>query len=215
MLRNFAHFRFYQDAIFFSMGHYAQERLGLSPRTVQHLIRRERQLIYHPKVFAAIEEGVLTPTQADNLFPVLEDRNAGAWIEFARGTTTRKLKEVVDHMVRWKECNFWEFRDRGDGPPTVEELSLLQAKAQPRRRPGEFRWDEGERRRFCVMAGSPGPVPAMVFWAALQVTGVPVAGPPIALPGYLPRGGWVGAQTLSPGEPTIPVRVYLDEDVEE
>ncbi len=160
MLFTFSRLSLWRDSGFASLGHYAQERLGLSTTTVHRLITRERLFLENPDVHEAVRDGQLTVSQADDLASVLKevpDSCTPAWIAFARGTTTRNLASIVKATCELAEVDRETFLMSNYLPPSCDE------------RPWQIR---GRARRSDEPVDLPallGPIGVVVGWAATWI----------------------------------------------
>lgn len=107
---------------FGSPAEYAEQRLGLSLSTLEHLATLARRLDRHPALAAALERGALGSEAALLLGRVLDRRAAPelvtAWIERTRARTYRHLREEVSAVLARRAfepgASLW--------PPSAEEL---------------------------------------------------------------------------------------------
>lgn len=95
--------RRYRELGLRSMDAFARERLGMSPRRCQMLLRLERACGVCPELRRAFREGRLSWVQAHALVPVLIRDEAGpwrrAWLEHARRVSVRRLEDDVDRAL--------------------------------------------------------------------------------------------------------------------
>jgi hypothetical protein len=92
--------RRYRALGFRNMDDYVRERLGMSPRKAQALLRLERAGAACPELRAAFRAGALSWVQAQALIPVLRIEGSrcwhAAWVEHARRVSVRRLEADVE-----------------------------------------------------------------------------------------------------------------------
>ncbi len=85
---------------FSSFGDYVGERLGMSLRTAQRLIRAEAAAWRHPALRTACRTGTLSPLKVSLLIGALDlgihGIAASGWVEYARRMPVRRLIDAVD-----------------------------------------------------------------------------------------------------------------------
>ena len=95
--------RRYRALGFPNMDDYVRERLGMSPRKAQALLRLERTGASCPELRAAFRAGALSWVQAQALIPVLRiegsSRWHAAWVEHARRVSVRRLEADVERAL--------------------------------------------------------------------------------------------------------------------
>jgi len=74
---------------------YVVERLGLSHRTAQELIRVEEALVRLPAIAAAFDEGALTSSHVRTLARIATSETESFWLALARRLSVRELAEVA------------------------------------------------------------------------------------------------------------------------
>jgi len=83
-----------------SLAVFARERLGMSPRKAQALLRLERACAHSPELQTAFSSGRLSWVQAHALIPVLALAHAepwrAAWVAHAEAISVRRLEEDVE-----------------------------------------------------------------------------------------------------------------------
>jgi hypothetical protein len=103
LLLNVASRRGYRALGFANLDDYVRERLGMSPRKAQALLRLERTGARCPELRAAFRSGALSWVQAQALVPVVRLAGSGpwheAWVEHAGRVSVRRLEEDVEHAV--------------------------------------------------------------------------------------------------------------------
>jgi hypothetical protein len=90
-------------------GEYVRERHGDSPSSAQKLRRFSRALRERPLLGAAVRGGHVTRRQAEAVLPVARGQDEALWVERARTSTVRALRQSVkgpasaeDEDERWK-----------------------------------------------------------------------------------------------------------------
>ena len=82
---------------------FARERLGMSPRKAQALLRLERAGELCPELRAAFRSGDLSWVQAHALVPILDldhsQRWRAAWVAHAAAVTVRRLEDDVERAI--------------------------------------------------------------------------------------------------------------------
>jgi hypothetical protein len=95
--------RRYRALGFPNMDDYVRERLGMSPRKAQALLRLERACAACPELRAAFRAGALSWVQAQALVPVLRVEGShcwhAAWVERARRVSVRRLEDDVERAL--------------------------------------------------------------------------------------------------------------------
>jgi len=94
----------WKDMMFCSFSHYVSERLGISSRVAQRLIRLDRHCWDHPQLAVSYQRGELSLLKAEMLLRVVrlsivDDRAERAWVEYAKRSTFQRLTEAV----QWAE----------------------------------------------------------------------------------------------------------------
>ncbi|TMA34702.1 MAG: HNH endonuclease [Deltaproteobacteria bacterium] len=86
-----------------SLALFARERLGMSPRKAQALLRLERAGSLCPEVRAAFRSGGLSWVQAHALVPILalehSQPSRAAWVAHAASVSVRRLEEDVERAL--------------------------------------------------------------------------------------------------------------------
>ena len=86
-----------------SLAVFAREKLGMSPRKAQALLRLERACTQSPELRAAFSSGRLSWVQAHALIPVLALEHAepwrAAWVAHAEAISVRRLEEDVERAL--------------------------------------------------------------------------------------------------------------------
>ena len=82
------------------VGDYARERLGLAGRTAQALVRLGAGLTERPVLRAAVRRGEVSLRRAQVVLPAARGEAEAAWVERARGETTRALEAAVAAWAR-------------------------------------------------------------------------------------------------------------------
>ena len=77
-------------------GEYVRERHGESPSSAQKLRRFSRALRERPLLCAAVRAGQVTRRQAEAVLPVARDVEEARWVERARTSTVRDLRQCVN-----------------------------------------------------------------------------------------------------------------------
>jgi hypothetical protein len=92
-----------------SLAVFARERLGMSPRKAQALLRLERACARSPELRAAFSSGRLSWVQAHALIPVLQTEQAepwrAAWVAHAETISVRRLEEDVERALVTSELD--------------------------------------------------------------------------------------------------------------
>lgn len=128
-----------------TLGSFARERLGMSPRKARALVRLERAGLVCPELRSAWRDGALSWVQAQILVPLLlggdeSEAAAGwraAWIGFARRVTVRRLEETVDRALALREADPHLWRLCRADPERVDEAREARAEGAPEARAGE------------------------------------------------------------------------------
>ena len=116
---------------------FARERLGMSPRKAQALLRLERACAHSPELRAAFSSGCLSWVQAHALIPVLALEQAepwrAAWVAHAEAISVRRLEEDVDRALVTGELDPGSLSaDVQTGAhPTVEKSERSASGARP------------------------------------------------------------------------------------
>jgi hypothetical protein len=86
-----------------SLGVFARERLGISPRKAEALLRLERACLISPPLREAWRTGRLSWRQAHVLVPLLAREGSGpwhvAWVARAQRVTVRRLEDEVERAI--------------------------------------------------------------------------------------------------------------------
>jgi hypothetical protein len=94
---------------FRTLGTYAREHLGMSPRKARALLRLERVGDVCPELRAAYREGRVSWVQAQILAPLfllgVEGEWRGTWLRFAQRVSVRGLEGAVDRALLLREAN--------------------------------------------------------------------------------------------------------------
>ena len=96
---------------YLTLAEYVREYLGMSPRKARALLRLERLGDACPELRGAYRNGAISWLQAQTLAPLLlrestQDRPwRGAWLDFTRRITLRRLEELVDHATALRETD--------------------------------------------------------------------------------------------------------------
>jgi len=123
--------RLWRSMLFASFSHYVGERLGISVRAADRLIRIDREGWRYAPLRSAYEAGELSPLVAETLVRVLAhvkgDRETQqAWIDYAQQTSFARLCEIVRaaERLRAKQAP----KDRAPlGVPTDVERAMEEA----------------------------------------------------------------------------------------
>jgi len=103
LLSEVARSRAYRRRGFPNLATFARERLGMSPRKAQALLRLERAGELCPELRAAFRSGDLSWVQAHALVPVLALEHArpwrAAWVAHAAAVTARRLEDDVERAI--------------------------------------------------------------------------------------------------------------------
>ena len=91
LARAFLHVRGQQGLGFARLGDYARERLGMSARELQSLVRVSARLEGLPEIRRAYENGEVSWAQVRLLIGVATPDTEGGWLALARGRTVRAL----------------------------------------------------------------------------------------------------------------------------
>ncbi|MEW6279873.1 MAG: HNH endonuclease signature motif containing protein [Candidatus Eremiobacterota bacterium] len=177
---------------FRSIGHYAEEFLGMASSTARTLVARERGLARHPEVRQAVWDGLLTPFKAGILMPLF-DRGVSAepWMLFARRVTCDVLFAWVRHLKGLSQDAFEEWKTRT--PETVDP-----GKACPQ-------WVLRCHQLGMKLLDWPFRLMSTSDFAAVGVAAHPLLG------GLAMLGDWIACQMLSPHSENprrIPFVVY-------
>jgi len=95
LLRALAGYGLFKDLGFGSLGEFAAEVLGTSPRRARYLVSLDRRLDTLPLVRDAYRRGLVTWCQARLLIRVVRPGTESRWIRYARKVTVRRLEDVV------------------------------------------------------------------------------------------------------------------------
>jgi len=92
--------RLWRTMLFASFAHYVRERLGISVRAADRLIRLDREGWKYAPLGSAYQAGELSPLAAETLVRVLphvgiDPDTQQAWIDYAQKTTFERLCKVV------------------------------------------------------------------------------------------------------------------------
>jgi hypothetical protein len=102
---------------------YAEERLGVSQRKAQMLLRIERAVRACPPLASAYRGGKISWVQADLLVPLVFADPLGRWwdrwIGWARRVTVRRLREDVEHALLIREIDPEKWTTTGGLPSAV------------------------------------------------------------------------------------------------
>lgn len=90
----------YRSLGFVRMGDYVAERLGLSHRTAQELVRTEEALQRLPLSAAAFEAGEISPSHLRLLSREADPITEEFWVTFARRATVRELDQAMQAALR-------------------------------------------------------------------------------------------------------------------
>ncbi len=135
---------------FDSLAAYARERLGLSARKAWALLKIERGTRRGDAFARAYESGTLSWVQALALLPVVDRRNAAAWIARAEAVTVRRLVDEVSWVLERHELAAG--RGTLDSAASRQRLGLARHAHRARRvtvRRGGIGCRRGEIRRCC------------------------------------------------------------------
>ena len=121
--------RLWRDMWFASFSHYVRERLGISVRTAERLIRIDREAWSYPPLRRAWENGELSPLLADALVRVLryvadDEETQQAWIDYAKRTTFEHLGGLIRAAER-SRAEMAPARRRPFGRPEAVERALF------------------------------------------------------------------------------------------
>jgi hypothetical protein len=100
--------RLWRALWFASFAHYVTERLGISVRVAERLIRVDREAWNYGPMLRAWQAGALSPLVADALVRVLphvrhDPSIQQAWIDYARHTTFERLRVVIRAAERMRD----------------------------------------------------------------------------------------------------------------
>jgi hypothetical protein len=120
--------RLWRTMCFASFSHYVRERLGISPRAADRLVRIDREMWRYPPLQRAYHAGELSPLVADTLVRVLrhieqDDEIRQAWVDFAATVTFEHLTAVVRATERLRDMQPIGYRRRL-GPPAQVEAAI-------------------------------------------------------------------------------------------
>ncbi len=106
-----------------TLGAYARERLGMSPRKARALLQLERVGDVCPELRAAYRDGSLSWVQGQILAPLLLGTEEGdwrrRWVAHAQRVTVRRLEEDVDRALALREVEPPREEDDGAGERQV------------------------------------------------------------------------------------------------
>ena len=207
----------YVDLEFTGLRHYAKERLGLSSSWCRMGVSLVRRLRRDPIVDKAFRQGQLNQEQARLISRVTSYGFEEAWIEHARSTTVRFLKEDVEAAQELRETHPEEFERTGGLPGSSPALKAEGAASQggahpqgrspdstcPNRTQDEAflqRAAEGVAQRNTGGTGAPAPVLPTVLAGIADQGGRRADGQTRAP--EMPAGGAEDGQTRAPGMPT-------------
>jgi hypothetical protein len=127
-LRAVARRRGYREAGFTSLEEYANDRFGLSPRTLYCLLALHRALEALPALRRAFLAGRVTASQAVLIGSVANVLSMERWIGRAEQVTLRRLQDEVGFVRHLRESRpaIWE---RLDGGPLPEGVILVPGQA--------------------------------------------------------------------------------------
>jgi hypothetical protein len=127
---------------------YARDGLGMSPRKARALVRIERVGDVCPALRAAYRDGALSWVQAQRLAPLLLWPADGdwrdSWVAYAGRVSVRRLEEVVDRALLWREAQreLWELYC--DHPEDIADLLDTQ------RAEGDSDGEHADERQTCA-----------------------------------------------------------------
>ncbi len=127
--------RLWHSMLFASFSHYVGERLGISVRAAERLIRIDREGWKYPALRRACEAGELSPLVAETLVRVLphverHPETQQAWVDYAQKSTFERFCKVVRvaELLRAQQAP----RDRALlGLPCAVERALDEAESEP------------------------------------------------------------------------------------
>jgi hypothetical protein len=128
--------RLWRTMCFASFSHYVRERLGISPRAADRLVRIDRKMWDYPPLQRAYHAGELSPLVADTLVRLLrhidrDDEIRQAWIDFAASVTFEHLTAVVRGIERLRAVQPVGQRRRLGAPAQVEAALAADAGGPP------------------------------------------------------------------------------------
>jgi hypothetical protein len=103
MLLTLGRLRLYRAMEFLGQGHYAEERLGLGPRTARDLRNIEYAIWWLPKLREAWETGEIGIAKMRLLIRVAREETDGFWLERARALTVKLLDAEVKATLEARE----------------------------------------------------------------------------------------------------------------
>ena len=129
LLRRFVDLRGHRFFGFTSTETYVRDRLGISARKAWALVKIDRQSARAPEYAAAYERGALSWIRALILLPVVDRRNAAAWVARADTVTVRRLADEVTWALDRREVLDPDLPL--DPPPSDAVLEPLGAPRDP------------------------------------------------------------------------------------
>jgi hypothetical protein len=133
----------WRDMCFASFGHYCEERLGMSARSVEQRVWLTRRLYSVPMLREAFGDGRVSYEQARLVASVADDTSVEAWIARAGHTTGIALRREIETLEERQLCARGELALRVPRRVHVLLLAALRAAraaqrgGEPWLRPGE------------------------------------------------------------------------------
>jgi hypothetical protein len=102
----------WRDMMFLSFGHYCEERLGMSPRSVEQRIALERRLYWLPDLRDAMRSGRVSYEKARIVAIHATEATLEAWLERADRLTCIALTRAAAEQAEAQLCaeGAWDFR---------------------------------------------------------------------------------------------------------
>jgi hypothetical protein len=144
-----------------TMSDYVRERLGMSSRKAQALLRLERVCWRAPVFAAAYRSGALSWVRALTVLPMIERDHEAAWVARAQAVTVRRLAAEVDWALDLRDASGgragWEPPPKGtplSGDDRSQGSSASCAPTNPAGGMGSPQIGAEERVTNCVDAGA-------------------------------------------------------------
>jgi hypothetical protein len=110
-----------EDLRFEGLGQYARDRMGLTAREAEDLVRLDDELSDLPVVFRMYAAGRLGRSAAWLVAKVVrmtrDKRAERAWVKYALGHTFRKLQAAVEATELHRQADWRDFEKNGGWPP--------------------------------------------------------------------------------------------------
>ena len=196
----------YVDLEFTGLRHYARERLGLSSSWCRMGVSLVRRLRRDPIVDKAFRQGQLNQEQARLISRVTSYGFEEAWIEHARSTTVRFLKEDVEAAQELRETHPEEF-DRtgglpGSSPALKAEGAASQGGAHPQGRSPDSTCPNRTQDEAFLQRAAEEVAQRNTSGTGARAPVLPTVLAGIADQGGMRAGGADDGQTRAPGVPT-------------